>query len=454
MLPAIRLQNSGTLIYIANAMAFDQRFYIENFGCQMNVHDSEMLAALLETEGWIHVSDYRQADVIILNTCSVRDKAEQKVFSRFGVLKEQKSIRSGVRFVLAGCMAKAWGRKLLRRVPYLDLVVGPGMLGKIPEYLRMPLRHYPIVDVNDPDAVFTLSPDRITNPQKHSAWVTIMEGCDNFCSYCIVPFVRGRERSRSEQEIVSEISALVGKGVREVTLLGQNVNSYAGSPDGFPGLLRKVNDVEGLLRIRFTTSHPKDMSDVLIETLAELPKVCEYLHFPVQSGSTTVLRRMKRGYTRENYLNRIDFIRRLIPDVALSSDFIVGFPGETEQDHQDSVSLIESIGYDNIFIFNYNVRSGTQAADYPDDVPFEVKVRRLEDLLQRQRRISLMKNQEMIGTEIEVLADGPAKRGGALWTGRSRHNRVVNFTGIVRGGELFRVLIESASPNCLYGRVV
>ncbi|MBN1879894.1 tRNA (N6-isopentenyl adenosine(37)-C2)-methylthiotransferase MiaB [bacterium] len=449
-----RLQTLERMIYIACAMLNQQRFYIENFGCQMNVHDSEMLAALLQSHEWVQVSDYHEADVIILNTCSVREKAEQKVFSRFGVLKDQKVERPHVRFILAGCMAKAWGIKLLRRLPYLDLIIGPGMLAKIPEYLQYPSRRYPVVDTNEPESVFSLAPEMIANPQHHSAWVTIMEGCDNFCSYCVVPYVRGRERSRDGHEIAAEIVNLTRRGVREITLLGQNVNSYAGLPGGFPALLRKIHEIDGLMRIRFTTSHPKDMSDELVQTISELPKLCEYLHFPVQSGSTSILRKMRRGYTRDNYLNRIDTIRRLIPDVALSSDFIVGFPGESEQDHQDSVSLIESVGYDNIFIFNYCVRSGTRAADYPDDVPLQVKTKRLEDLLQRQRRIVMARNQEKIGMIVEVLVDGPAKRGVSLWTGRTRQNRVVNFSGTAAEGVLCSVLIESASPNCLYGRIV
>ncbi|HPQ40160.1 MAG TPA: tRNA (N6-isopentenyl adenosine(37)-C2)-methylthiotransferase MiaB [bacterium] len=430
-------------------------FYIENFGCQMNVHDSEKLAVLLKVHGWRPVTEPEAADVIILNTCSVREKAEQKVFSRLGRLREIKSQRRRTLFVIAGCMARAWGRSLLKRVPYLDLVVGPGMLDRIPDYLeQLSRRHRPIVDVRDPLTVFSLPGEWVENPGVHSAWVTIMEGCDNFCAYCIVPYVRGRERSRAEGEIVAEIETLVTRGVREVTLLGQNVNSYKGSADGFPGLLKRIHDIEGLMRIRFTTSHPKDMSDELIRTVADYPKLCEYMHFPVQSGSSRVLRRMNRGYTREDYLDRVRRMKELIRGVALSSDFIVGYPGETESDHQDSVSLLETVEYDNIFIFHYNVRKGTRAALLPDNVPQEVKIRRLEDLLQRQRRISMARNQDLIGETVEVLVDGPAKRGTELWTGRNRQNRVVNFTGEALPGRLYDVRIESASPNCLYGSLM
>lgn len=438
--------------YTSAAMAETGAFYIENFGCQMNVHDSEQLAILLKVNGWQAVTAPEAADVIILNTCSVREKAEQKVFSRLGRLRELKSRRRRILFVIAGCMARAWGRTLLKRVPYIDLVVGPGMLDKVPGYLeQLANRHRPIVDIRDPETVFSLPREWVENPGSHNAWVTIMEGCDNFCAYCIVPYVRGRERSRSEADILDEVTALVAKGVREVTLLGQNVNSYSGSAGGFPGLLKKIHDIKDLLRIRFTTSHPKDMSDELIRTVAAYPKLCEYMHFPVQSGSTRILQRMHRGYTREEYLDRVNMMKSLIPGVALSSDFIVGYPGETETDHQDSVSLLENVAYDNIFIFHYSVRRGTRAALLPDNVPQEVKIRRLEDLLQRQRRISLARNQDLIGETVEVLVDGPAKRGSELWTGRNRQNRVVNFTGRVEPGHLCRVRIESASPNCLYG---
>lgn len=435
-------------------MNADRFFYIENFGCQMNVHDSEMLAALLCSEGWTQTSDLQTAEAIILNTCSVREKAEQKVFSRFGVLKQVKSDRPGVRFVLAGCMAKAWGRNLFKRIPTLDIAVGPGRLDRIPEYLRMPEWRYPIVDIDESGEVFCLPQELIQNPGRTTAWVTVMEGCDNFCTYCIVPYVRGRERSRNDQDIVREVGTLVSRGVREVTLLGQNVNSYTGSKNGFPELLRKVHDIDGLVRIRFTTSHPKDMSDDLIETVAELPKVCEYLHFPVQSGSSDILKRMNRGYTREMYLDRVALIKRLVSGVALSSDFMVGFPGETEHDHRESISLLESVQYDNIFIFMYNPRSGTRAADLEDTVPFPVKTARLEQLLRVQRGISMERNNALIGSVVEVLAEGPAKRGQDIWTGRNRQNRVVNFTGQAAIGSLCPVMIESVSPNCLYGRSI
>lgn len=428
-------------------------FYIENFGCQMNVHDSEMLAALLNSEGWTQTSDFMLADAVILNTCSVREKAEQKVFSRFGILKQAKDSRPEVKLVLVGCMARAWGKKLFKRIPYLDIVLGPGRLHRLPECLSRPTWQRPQIDIDDSAYVFSLSPELVDNPAQTMAWVTIMEGCDNFCSYCIVPYVRGRERSREDTEIIKEIEILVSKGVKEITLLGQNVNSYTGSKDGFPELLRKIHDIDGLLRIRFTTSHPKDMSDQLIETVAELPKVCEYLHFPAQSGSNEMLRLMNRGYTREMYLDRVALINHLVPNVALSSDFMVGFPGETEQDFQDTVSLVESVRYDNIFIFNYNPRPGTRAAELADDVSLSEKTRRLEDLLNLQRQISMERNSALIGSVVEVLVEGDAKRGGDLKMGRSRQNRVVNFTGDVKAGDLCWVMIESASPNCLYGHV-
>ncbi len=433
-------------------MVKKRRFYIETFGCQMNVHDSEMLADILCMSHFVPVDSPEQADIVILNTCSVRAKAEQKVFSRFGVLRSLKQGNENLCFVLAGCMAKAWGAKLFHRVPGLDMIIGPGALQNLPGYLdEIVSEPRPVMDLSQSDDVFQVPSEHRRIADAHHAWVTIMEGCNNFCSYCIVPYVRGPEKSRAGVEIVDEVEHLSRHGVREITLLGQNVNSYQGLSDGFPGLLRRLNDIPGLYRIRFTTSHPKDMSPALITAVAELPKVCEFLHFPVQSGSTKILQKMNRGYTREDYLRKVELIKKTIPDVALSSDIIVGFPGETEQDFLETVSLVREVEFENLFLFNYSIRSGTRAAELDDDVPDRTKNERLELLLEMHRAYSLKRNSDLIGCHVEVLVDGSAKRGGIKWKGRTRHNRVVNFEGMGVPGQLQDVYIESVSPNCLYG---
>ncbi len=421
----------------------------------MNVHDSEKLTGLLLSLDWEQVSDPEAARIIILNTCSVREKAEQKVFSRLGRLAPLKKQQPDLKIVLAGCMAKAWGRKLFKRNAAIDLVLGPGVLHRLPEYIAdINAGKSKLVDVSETNAIFSLPPDLIPETSRISAWVTVMEGCNNFCSYCIVPFVRGRERSRPAADIVAEVKFLASRGVREVTLLGQNVNSYTGDPGGFPALLEKLQRVEGILRIRFTTSHPKDMSDRLIDAVAALPKVCNYLHFPIQSGSNRILRKMRRGYTREHYLERVERIRNTIPEVALSSDFIVGFPGETADDFAQTLEVLQSVRYENIFAFNYSVRAGTAAEKIPDTVPLNMKTRRLIKLIDMERAICLEINQNRIGTVQQVLVDGPAKRGGNKFTGRTTQNRIINFDGPAIPGTLQDVIVESASPNCLYGRLV
>ncbi|MBN1550090.1 tRNA (N6-isopentenyl adenosine(37)-C2)-methylthiotransferase MiaB [bacterium] len=431
-----------------------RNFYIETFGCQMNVHDSEKLHGLFVKDGWQSVTDPEQADVIVLNTCSVREKAEQKVFSRFGRLVRLKRKKPDLVLILSGCMAQAWGARLSDRMPFLDMIVGPGAYWHIPDFLKSYAKHTPnIIAIPEPDEIFTLSPDDLPLSETCSAWITIMEGCNNFCSYCVVPYVRGRERSRPSEEIISEIQSLVRKGIKEITLLGQNVNSFKGCPGGFPELLYQLNRIDGLHRIRFTTSHPKDVSKELIHALAELPKICEYLHFPAQSGSSKILSRMRRGYSREEYLEKVAMIRDAVPEIALSTDVIVGFPGEKEDDFLQTMSLLEDVRYDNVFAFIYSIRKGTKASAFDDDVPREVKSKRLEMLIHRQRQISLDINRTGIGKTLEVLVSGPAKRGDGKMQGRTRHNRIVNFKGEYRAGDLVHIRIESASPNCLYGKI-
>ncbi len=425
----------------------------------MNVHDSEKLEDLLRQHHGEITRDESAADVIVLNTCAVRAKAEQKVYSRLGRLSQLKHRRPDLKLVIAGCMAQAWGSRILERAPCVDIIVGPGSLFRIPGLVSEMHEEdakdaRPIVEIEEPNAFLDIEPRHIGKPRTHHAWITVMEGCDNFCSYCVVPYVRGRERSRCEMDIIEETEKLVDLGVREITLLGQNVNSYRGELGSFANLLRMLDSIAGLLRIRFTTSHPKDVSEELIEAIAGLPKVCEYLHFPAQSGSDSVLSRMKRGYSREDYFGKVASIRNRIPEIALSSDFIVGFPGETEADFADTLDLVNRVQYESIFAFHYSVRPMTAAARFPDDVAHADKLARLERLIALQRSISLALNSQSIGAVVEVLVEGAARRGEGKLTGRTRQNRIVNFTGDARISTLQDVRIESVSPNCLYGTSV
>ncbi|MBN1355548.1 tRNA (N6-isopentenyl adenosine(37)-C2)-methylthiotransferase MiaB [bacterium] len=432
-------------------MSAAAKFYIETFGCQMNVHDSEKLEGHLVGHGWCKSADPELSDVIILNTCSVREKAEHKVLSRVGRLHRIRRRNPGLCIVLAGCMAQAWGTRLFDSAVPVDMVLGPGAMVRLPDYYTRFLRNRdPVADTSEPEAIFPLDTRLLPLPRHHFTYLTIMEGCDNYCSYCIVPHVRGRERSKPADQIMMEIGQLVKRGVREITLLGQNVNSYRGCPGGFPELLARIDSIPDLLRIRFTTSHPKDISPALVDAVSCLPRVCEYIHFPAQSGSTPVLTRMNRGYSREDYLEKVALIRDRIPGVALSSDMIVGFPGETDADYDRTISLIRQVRFDNVFAFKYCTRPGTSAAELVDDVPGGVKSDRLSGLIDIQRGISLQINREWIGRTAEVLIDGPDRRGGKL-TGRTRQNRIVNLQGECGRGELIPVRIEGASPNCLYG---
>jgi tRNA-2-methylthio-N6-dimethylallyladenosine synthase len=420
----------------------------------MNVHDSEKMTARLKQSGWENVDAPENADAIVLHTCAVRVKAEQKVFSRIGRLSRLKKTNPDLKLVLTGCMAPAWGSQLFDRSPSLDLVVGPGAIQNIEILLERSMRSdIPLIEIAESDDIFTVNPLTLQSNSPHQAWVTIMEGCDNYCSYCIVPFVRGRERSRPAKEILEEVRILVSKGICEVTLLGQNVNSYSGHSDGFRGLLRDLQEITSLMRIRFTTSHPKDINNHLIEEMSKLSKICEYLHFPAQSGSTKILQQMNRKYSKEEYLAKVRMIRSYIPNIALSSDFIIGFPGETDVDFQETFDLVNTIRFDNIFAFKYSVRPRTAASELHDDVPEEVKSARLSRLIETQRHISLQNNTLQIGETVEVLIEGKAKRGFDKLTGRTRQNRIVNFLGSGKPGSLVQVVIDSASPNCLYGRI-
>ena len=436
-----------------------RRLFVRTFGCQMNRYDSERLVEILAGEQFEPVEDYGKADLIFINTCTVRDKAEQKAFSYLGRLKTLKRNRPSLIVALGGCVAQQYGEDLLVRWPHLDLVVGTHSISKIPAMLA----RYEATGERQAwvDFSYDFGDEPNGRPQvwrrEVSAYVTIMRGCDNYCTYCIVPMVRGSERSRPSDEIVREVESLVGCGVREVTLLGQNVNSYGqgitGEPD-FAGLLRRVAEVEGLRRIRFTTSHPKDLSSDLMHCFAELEPLCPHIHLPVQSGSDHILRRMKRGYTRDHYLRLVRELREIREDVALSSDMIVGFPGESEKDFEMSMSLLKEVRFDGLFSFKYSDRPRTAAKLLDGKVEEEIKLFRLQRLQELQEGITFKKNQAQVGQISLVLVEGPSQVGGSQLSGRTPQNRVVNFQGSPQlVGEEIPIFITTAHAHSLEGVV-
>ncbi len=432
------------------------RFYLRTFGCQMNRHDSERVSGLLEARGWRRVGDDSAADLVLLNTCSVRRHPEEKVWGRLAGYRRAKALRPELIVGVLGCMAQIQGRAIRERFPEVDLLLGPEQLDRLGEELaELTARR----GGGRPDSTGP-SPAATDRESPLSAWVTVARGCDNFCSYCVVPYARGREVSRPPGEIIAEVRGLADTGYREVTLLGQNVNSYrgagtAGEPIDFPGLLRMLDPVPGIERIRFLTSHPRDISPDLIEAVARLEKVCEFLHFPAQSGSDRVLGRMRRGYTRAGYLEKVRSLREAVPGIALASDFIVGFPGETDDDFARTLSLLEEVGFDQVFAFAYSPRPGTAAAGMADDVPPPVKADRLRELLSRQKLLAEEKNRRLVGKKLEVLVEGRNRKYPERGEGRTRIGKMVFFPweeGLT--GQLVPVLIERSTDLSLYGRVV
>lgn len=429
-------------------------FHIITFGCQMNEHDSERMTGILEGNGCAQAGDVESADMIILNTCSIREKAEQKFYSELGRLRALKDGNPNLKIAVSGCIAQQEGARILSRAPYVDIVFGPSDIAWLTDMVdRNQAVPRPVVETGgDPEyhrkKIPTTRRDRI------KAWVSIMYGCDNFCTYCVVPYLRGRERSRPADDIVSEVRELGSKGYKEVTLLGQNVNSYGRGIErntSFPELLELLNEVPGIERIRFVTSHPRDLSEDLVTAIRDLPKVCESLHLPIQSGSDDVLRAMNRKYGRHGYLDKVNRLRQAVPDLALTTDIIVGFPGETEQDFEMTLELLEEIQFDSLFAFKYSKRPETAAINLPGHLPEEVKEERLARVLALQKGISLGKNRELVGTVREVLVDGFSKKGGMV-TGRTRGNKVVNLPGpssLI--GTVVQTVITAAGMNSLTG---
>lgn len=441
----------------------ERYLFVETHGCQMNDSDSEKIASLLSGYNYRPTADKEKADIIILNTCSIRNKAEQKVYSYLGTLRPYKEKKPGLIIGVGGCVAQQKGERLLKRVPYLDIVFGTHNIHKLPELIENVIERKERVSETrfhdgDLDIFLDPVPARSTDPGKVKGLITVMLGCDNFCSYCIVPYVRGREISRPGADILREIEGLVKTGVKEVTLIGQNVNSYGGGlgeDTDFPLLLEKVNGIEGLKRIRFTTSHPKDLSKALIDSFGGLSKLCEHIHLPVQSGSDNVLERMNRRYGRDIYLSKVAALREMVPDIAITSDIIVGFPGETDKDFDETMDLIEKVRYDALFAFKFSPRLETRAADLPDQVPEDIKDRRLAILLDRQREISLEKNREYEGRIAEVLVDGKSETDHERLSGRTRTFKAVHIKGDEKLiGETVMARITKGSVSSLMGEIV
>ena len=412
-----------------------RKLYIQTYGCQMNEYDSARMADVLRQSHGLELTERPEdADILLLNTCSIREKAQEKVFSQLGRWRPWKARRPGLVIGVGGCVASQEGEAIRERAPYVDLVFGPQTLHRLPQMLRdLEGQRRPQVDVSFPEIEKF---DRLPAPRADgpSAFVSVMEGCSKYCTYCVVPFTRGEEVSRPFDDVIAEVAGLAEQGVREVNLLGQNVNAYRGHMhDGEVAdlalLIRYVAAIDGIDRIRFTTSHPVELSQSLIEVFAEVPELVSFLHLPVQSGSDRILAAMKRGHTALEYRSKIRALRRVRPDILISSDFIVGFPGETETDFAATLALVEDIGFDQSFSFIYSRRPGTPAADYPDDVPPEVKKERLARLQRRIGTKAQRYSRQMVGTVQRVLVEGSSRKDPRQLAGRTENNRVVNFDG-------------------------
>ncbi|RLJ19594.1 tRNA (N6-isopentenyl adenosine(37)-C2)-methylthiotransferase MiaB [bacterium endosymbiont of Escarpia laminata] len=436
------------------------KLYIKTFGCQMNEYDSARMADGLREAEDLHITDKpEEADVLLLNTCSIREKAQEKVFSQLGRWRPWKEKNPNLIIGVGGCVASQEGEAIRQRAPYVDLIFGPQTLHRLPQMIREArTEHHPVVDVSFPEIekFDSLPEPRAEGP---TAFVSIMEGCSKYCTYCVVPFTRGEEISRPFDDVIAEVAGLAAQGVREVNLLGQNVNAYQGAMhDGESAdlalLIEYVAAIDGIDRIRFTTSHPLAFSDRLIEVYGEVPELVSFLHLPVQSGSDRVLAMMKRGHMAVEYKTRIRRLREVRPDITISSDFIVGFPGETEADFEETLKLIEEIGFDNSYSFIYSRRPGTPAADLPDNVPLSVKQQRLERLQQLIKTQAQRISRQMVGTIQRVLVERPSRKDPNQLAGRTENNRVVNFSGPAELiGGFVDLRITEALPNSLRGEI-
>ena len=438
-------------------------FYIETFGCQMNAHDSEKVIGTLVSEGYLQVETLEEADLVLYNTCSIRDKAEQKVFHRLQQFKKEHG--KSKLFGVLGCVAQQEGERIFERAPHVSLVAGSASYAKLPQMLvQLETGNRRVTGLSlDAEEAFETSVTRRDNP--HRAYITVIEGCDKSCAYCVVPFTRGPERSRTSASVLSEARELASMGYKEIQLLGQNVNSYRDpSPAGwdFARLLRAVGEVDGIRRVRFTTSHPRDFAKDIIDAMDENPVLCNHVHLPVQSGSDTVLNRMQRLYSRDEYMRRIDWMKSARRDISITTDIIVGFPGETQADFEETLALLDEVQYDSLFSFKYSQRPNTSALALDDHIPEEEKTRRLMILQEKQRAIQIRRNSDLVGTADEALVEGYNQATGQ-WIGRTTQNRTLNFvhpelaspkSGETLVGKFANVRITRAGPNSLAGEAV
>jgi tRNA-2-methylthio-N6-dimethylallyladenosine synthase len=450
--------------FTGDVNTFNKKFYIESYGCQMNFSDSEIVASILHGEGYGATRNFEEADLVLLNTCSIREKAEQTVRHRLQLFRKVKNNNPGMLIGVLGCMAERLKAKFLEEEKLVDMVVGPDAYRSLPGLITEAEGGQKMVNVllSRDETYADISPVRLDS-NGVSAFVTIMRGCNNMCTFCVVPFTRGRERSRDADSIVRECQDLFDRGFREVTLLGQNVDSYYYTPDNgktvdFAGLLEMAALISPLLRIRFSTSHPKDITDDVLHTMAKYPNICKYIHLPVQSGNTRILQLMNRTYTREWYLSKVKRIREIMPDCGLSTDVISGFCTETEEDHQDTLGIMNACRFDMAYMFSYSERPGTLAARrYTDDVPEDIKKRRLEEIIKLQNSHSKENYAQDVGKAYEVLIEGDSKRSDKDWVGRNTQNKVVVFPKndqLLKKGDYVNVKITGATSATLLGDIV
>jgi tRNA-2-methylthio-N6-dimethylallyladenosine synthase len=440
-----------------------RRYLVRTFGCQMNEHDSERISGLFEADGMVRANDVGEADVVMINTCCIRENADNRLYGNLGQLKAIKDERPDMRILVGGCLAQKDRDIVQTKAPWVDVVFGTHNLHRVVDLLDRAEEWGPVTEIWDETASIDDVPSTLPTRREttHSAWVTITIGCNNACTFCIVPSVRGREISRRPGDIVREVTELARSGVVEVTLLGQNVNSYGRSlmVDGkrrpiFADLLRRVGAVDGIRRVRFTSPHPKDIKADVVEAMAGTPAVCEQLHLPLQSGSTSILRAMQRGYTPERFLTKLRMAEEIIPGLATSTDIIVGFPGETEDDFQATLDVVAEARFDGAYMFIYSPRPGTRAAEMSDQIDPGVASERFSRLAALQQRISLEKNEALIGTVVEGLVEGPSRKDPTVVTARTRTNKVLHFTGGFEPGSFVDVTVDEAAPSHLVGRLV
>jgi tRNA-2-methylthio-N6-dimethylallyladenosine synthase len=437
-------------------------FYLETFGCQMNVHDSEKVIGTLVHEGYRQVQTVEEAGLVLYNTCSIRDKAEQKVFNRLSDYKKYQ--KQGKKFAVLGCVAQQEGEKIFERAPYVSMVCGSASYKNLPQMLvQIEAGNQRVTGLDDRETEDCFETEFTARTNPHRGYITIIEGCDKFCAYCVVPFTRGKERSRTSDSVLAEARQMADLGYTEIQLLGQNVNSYkdpAGKPGGektFAELLAAVGEVPGIKRVRFTTSHPRDFGRDIVDAIDAVPTLCDHVHLPVQSGSDRVLKAMQRLYTREQYLERIAWMKSAKRQISITSDIIVGFPGETEEDFTETLSLLDEVGYDAVFTFKYSPRPNTPSLALNDAIADQEKSRRLEVLMSRQKEIQITRYKKYIGETLEVMVEGK-NEARKQWIGRTSHNKTLNFTApdtsIPQVGSYLKVRATQSFPNSLLGELV